>query len=173
MICHPKTPCLAVQMLQATAELNTNGSLKLSYILKAQLEDLIIPKKQRASFVDGLWENTCFEAFICVEGARTYYEYNFSPSTQWAAYGFGDYRKRLEWSASEQPIIRVNQSDNQLRIDAIVAACDLPDRLDNKPLQLGLTAVIEAADGSKSYWALEHPLESPDFHHKDGFILVL
>ncbi len=36
-----------------------------------------------------------------------------------------------------------------------------------------ITAVIEEADGTKSYWALAHPAEKPDFHHPDGFVLEL
>ena len=35
---------------------------------------------------------------------------------------------------------------------------------------IGLTAVIETATGAKSYWALHHPAEKPDFHHRNGFI---
>ena len=34
-------------------------------------------------------------------------------------------------------------------------------------------AVIEAVDGSVSYWALAHPAGKPDFHHPDGFALQL
>jgi hypothetical protein len=33
--------------------------------------------------------------------------------------------------------------------------------------------VIESADGSISYWALRHPAGRPDFHHLDGFALLL
>jgi hypothetical protein len=39
--------------------------------------------------------------------------------------------------------------------------------------QIGLTAVIETATGEKSYWALHHPAEKPDFHHRGGFALSL
>jgi hypothetical protein len=36
-----------------------------------------------------------------------------------------------------------------------------------------LTAVVEDAHGRRSYWALRHPAGGPDFHHRDGFALVL
>ena len=39
--------------------------------------------------------------------------------------------------------------------------------------QLGLSAVIEETSGHKSYWALAHPSENPDFHHSDSFVLDL
>jgi hypothetical protein len=39
--------------------------------------------------------------------------------------------------------------------------------------EVGLSAVIEAADGALSYWALRHPAGRPDFHHPDCFALDL
>ena len=33
--------------------------------------------------------------------------------------------------------------------------------------RLGLSVVIEQADGSIAYWALAHPPGRPDFHHAD------
>ena len=38
---------------------------------------------------------------------------------------------------------------------------------------VGLTAVIEDADGGIAYWALAHPGEQPDFHHPASFTLRL
>jgi len=38
---------------------------------------------------------------------------------------------------------------------------------------IGLAAVIEELDGTKSYWALAHPPGAPDFHHADCFALTL
>lgn len=42
-----------------------------------------------------------------------------------------------------------------------------------KACHVGLSAVIEEADGTKSYWALAHPPGKPDFHHGDGFALEM
>jgi len=39
--------------------------------------------------------------------------------------------------------------------------------------RIGLSAVIEETDGTKSYWALRHPPGKPDFHHPDCFALTL
>ncbi len=39
--------------------------------------------------------------------------------------------------------------------------------------KVGLSAVIEAIDGTFSYWALAHPSDKPDFHHPDSFVLEL
>lgn len=40
-------------------------------------------------------------------------------------------------------------------------------------LRVGLSAVIEETDGTKSYWALRHPPGPPDFHHPDCFAVEL
>ena len=34
---------------------------------------------------------------------------------------------------------------------------------------MGLTAVIQAVDGSVGYWALRHSSDRPDFHHDGSF----
>ena len=39
--------------------------------------------------------------------------------------------------------------------------------------RLGLSAVLEEKDGTKSYWALAHPPGAPDFHHPDCFAAQL
>ena len=46
---------------------------------------------------------------------------------------------------------------------------DLPD----EPFDLGLTAVIEEVDGTKSYWALAHAPGPPDFHNRDCWIATV
>ena len=44
-----------------------------------------------------------------------------------------------------------------------------PDLMEARILHLGLSAVIEAMDGTKSYWALAHAPGPPDFHNRDCF----
>ena len=39
--------------------------------------------------------------------------------------------------------------------------------------QLGLSAVLEEKDGTKSYWALAHSADKPDFHAPGCFIARL
>ena len=176
---HPTTPCPAVDALQASVTRMADGSLHLQYTLSGALAALRIPAPSPSSLraVDGLWEHTCFEAFIGVQGEGAYHEFNFSPSGQWAAYAFSRYRERETWEGergrgrTQGCAPTVGGLDGRvLRLDVCIAAADLPANPAGKPLQLGLTAVIEAADGSKSYWALAHPAERPDFHHRDGFV---
>jgi hypothetical protein len=39
--------------------------------------------------------------------------------------------------------------------------------------ELGLSAVLEEKDGTKTYWALAHPSEKPDFHAPGCFVARL
>ena len=172
--CHPGSVCTVVRTVHAEVVLQPQGDLKLSYELTGNLAQIRIPVPQPPVAVNRLWEYTCFEAFVAVEGEAEYHEFNFSPSGQWAAYAFSDYRVRSAWTVSQgAPVISFSRTNGHLQLEAVIAAADLPQNISGKPLQLGLTAVIEAKDGSRSYWALHHPEDHPDFHHRAGFILSL
>ena len=167
---HSNTPCAAVQSLQAEIIPQANGDWLFRYVLQADRLALRIPVLQISAATDGLWEHTCLEAFIGVAGETAYREFNFSPSTQWAAYAFHDYRERNVWTASTAPVITVTPTATGLVLEARLAAADLPANPAQQVWQIGLTAVIETATGEKSYWALHHPAAKPDFHHRNGFI---
>jgi hypothetical protein len=173
LTCHIGTASAAVRNIHVKVEPLPQGALRLSYELHGDLAQIRIPEPQASIATDGLWEYTCFEVFVAQEGKSSYYEFNFSPSGQWAAYAFSDYRVRVDWAVSQAPAIRFAQINGHLLLEAVISADDLPQNRDGKPLQLGLTAVIEANDGSHSYWALHHPEARPDFHHRAGFILSL
>lgn len=166
---HPSTPCPAVHSLHVTVIQVANG-LRLHYTLRGDLQQLRIPAPLTPAATDGLWEHTCFEAFIGVAGSHAYHEFNFSPSSQWAAYAFSDYRQRVDWKKNQAPRIVTTYTTGQLLVEVHLIAADLLSIPANQPLQLGLTAVIETAAGDKTYWALAHPTERPDFHHRDGFV---
>ena len=44
---------------------------------------------------DELWRSTCFELFLRFDDDERYVEFNFSPSTRWAAYAFDGYREGM------------------------------------------------------------------------------
>ena len=100
-----------------------------------------------------------------------YYEFNFAPSTQWAAYRFSSYRSEMR-NATEisAPHIEVQSSRECYTLQATLEL----DRLSSLPLdagwRLGLSALIEETSGRKSYWALAHPPGKADFHHPDCFV---
>ena len=99
-----------------------------------------------------------------------YREFNFSPSGEWATFVFSDYRDGAEMETEFSPGIVVRNSRDRLELDAVICQDSLPQ---GRPLRLGLSAVMEAADGTLSYWALRHPPGDPDFHHIDAFALQM
>lgn len=141
--------------------------LEVSYAIEGELARLRIPAPRPPRFAEGLWRHSCCELFVARKGERSYREYNFSPSGEWAAYAFTGYREGAPLSGETlDPAIKVRTGACALEIDASVACA--PGKL-----QLGLSAVIEEADGALSYWALRHAPGRPDFHHPDAFALEL
>ena len=145
------------------------GRLALSYMVSGPLGDLRLPPPATAGRAHALWEHTCFEVFIRAAPGGGYYEFNFAPSTHWAAYWLTGYRSGME-AAREigDPAIAVQSSAERYTLRAVL---DL-DRLSRLPRAgwcLGLSALVEDVNGRKSYWALAHPPGRPDFHHSDCF----
>ncbi len=168
--CHPDSSCSSVHTLSCDVLALNNGDVQLNYYLAGDLNNLLLPKPIASRQADKLWEHSCFEAFIGVVGEQAYHEYNFSPSKQWAAYCFCDYREIMAWKVSDSPKIECLQQDKSLTMSVTLAKEILPPNPQNKPLNMGLSTVIETKSGELSYWALKHASEQPDFHHRDSFI---
>ena len=129
---------------------------------------LVLPPPSPPRRADGLWNTTCFELFLKPEGGEAYFEYNFSPSCAWAAYSFEGYRKRMDEVPMEiEPDIWQSPPEEHFFLSA---EFEMPRPVLGSA-RMGLSAVIEEADGTKSYWALAHPPGEPDFHHPDCFAL--
>jgi hypothetical protein len=158
--------------VEAIISLSVTRTLAISYILIADSNRLCIPLAAVPRRADGLWQHTCFEAFIKASTSPVYYEFNFSPSGEWAAYAFHGYRDGGPLDDDRlDPAIFVKSEDDCLKLSAVIGLDRLPAIEPGRIFQLGLSAVIEAIDGSLSYWALKHPAEKPDFHHPDSFTL--
>jgi hypothetical protein len=146
------------------------GSLVLRYFVIGKIGDLRLPSVTAPARVDQLWQHTCFEAFVRSPPRAGYYEFNFAPSTQWAAYRFSSYRKemRVATEFSAPRIELLSPSDCY----ALQVSLDL-DGLSMLPRdagwRLGLAALVEETNGHKSHWALAHPPGKADFHHPDCF----
>jgi len=150
-----------------------SGNLTLRYEVQGNIDQLLIPEMQPPGEMDGLWQHTCFEAFIAVVEEAPYHEFNFSPSSQWAAYAFDDYRLQKEWRIQHAPVLHYVRTDHSLVLTTVISEVDLPCNPHNQPYRLGLSAVLETNMGELSYWALFHPSGKPDFHHRNGFTLSL
>ncbi|GAO39682.1 hypothetical protein SCH01S_38_00220 [Sphingomonas changbaiensis NBRC 104936] len=163
---HPHSAQLPSEPFSLEASVRrARGYLRLRYRLAGDLDTLSIPARAGPARRDNLWQHTCFEAFVAT-GAG-YLEFNFSPSTEWAAYRFSGYREGMEQLDIPTPKLRVSRTDQALELTVEVA---LPE----PATRLGLSAVVEEISGTKSYWALRHPPgDKPDFHHPDCFALEL
>jgi hypothetical protein len=174
LTCHPETYSQPVQEIEARAGWTQDNALIFTYALKADLTRLRIPPPRPPRKANHLWQHTCFEAFISVKGKSDYYELNFAPSGEWAAYSFQRYRVGTPFDDNElAPRMTVRNVADRLVLGTIVRLDHLPAIPPHTCLQLALCAVIEDENGTLSYWALKHPPGKPDFHHPDAFALGL
>ena len=159
-----------IESLSVQATWLSDGTLRLSYRLVEAQARLVLQAPRQAAFTDGLWQHTCLEAFAARPNEAAYREFNFSPSGEWAVYAFKSYRDRDPlFVPAATPDLHVSHSDGALSIDVLIPSVLLP-RPSSKGQELGLSAVIEDETGL-SYWALAHPADRPDFHHRSGFCL--
>jgi hypothetical protein len=167
---HPDSLCFAATRIEVDVVRSHAGSLLLSYFVTGKIGDLRIPPVVTAARTDELWRHTCFEAFVGSSADAAYYEFNFAPSTQWAAYRFSSYRNGMRVATeTSAPRIEVQSSPECYTLQASLEL----DWLSRLPCgarwRLGLSALIEETSGRRSYWALAHPPGKADFHHPDCF----
>lgn len=130
------------------------------------LQTQVAPERR----ADRLWEHTCFEVFLRSAQETAYLEFNFSPSSEWAAYQFDDYRVGMRHAEGLVPAVIATAPQNRFELSAWI---ELPG-WDEQAWHLNLAAVIEETSGHKSYWALAHPPKGPpDFHDPACFVLEL
>lgn len=169
---HPDSLSSTVTHIEVEIMRRCAGSLLLSYLVTDMISDLRIPPADAARRTDELWRHTCFEAFICNSPSRAYYEFNFAPSTQWAAYWFDCYRSGMRVATEiSAPRIEVQSSPACYGLQASLEMSQMSSLRIDGSWRIGLAAVIEEISGHKSYWALAHPPGRADFHHSDSFVL--
>jgi len=173
LTCHPGTRGTAVHGVLAKVRVTPDGAIALSYLLEADLSRLRIPARGAGGRVAGLWQHTCFEAFVGARGAPGYREFNFAPSGDWAIHAFSRYREGMPVTSAHGPEIAVRGGGNRLKLEVVLRREHLPEDHPGAGWRIALSAVIEDDSGALSYWALKHPPGKPDFHHPDGFALEL
>src|SRR5689334_4009936 len=89
---HSATPCEAVKAIDVEIERSGLNAVTLRFVASGTIADLLLPEGTLPSRTDGLWQHTCFEAFVQPPGGQAYNEYNFATSFAWAAYRFDGYR---------------------------------------------------------------------------------
>jgi hypothetical protein len=147
-----------------------SGGLILTYAVAGPISDVRVPPAAAASRADKLWQHTCFEAFVGASPDAAYYEFNFSPSTEWAVYRFDGYRSGMRVATEiGVPPIQVQSSPDRYTLQATLDLDGLSGLPRDAAWRLGLAAVIEDSRGRMAYWALAHPPGKPDFHHSQCF----
>ncbi|AQR75639.1 hypothetical protein BXU08_02835 [Sphingomonas sp. LM7] len=157
MVPHPDFASLAVQGVDVMLACDGDGRWLIEYRVQGS-DALVAPDPSTPRRADELWKHTCFELFVRPEGGDAYYEFNFAPSGEWAAYRFTSYRDGMAELPLVTPAIEWWGGEMRVAVDL----SGLPDG----DWCVGLTAVIEEADGKRSFWALAHPPGKPDFHHE-------
>ncbi len=114
---------------------------------------------------DGLWNGTCFQMFLRLEGKPSYYEFNFSLDKAWNQYFFDSYR------TPQPPRPSADFSLKQIQWDGQILKVELTGLAPQAPYQISLTAVLKERNGAIHYMAVKHAGSEADFHHQDSLIL--
>ena len=164
----PASPAFKVwASVDHVASLGATATTNIWFGVGAPADRFLIPKSAEPGRIDELWRTTCFEAFLRGE-EDAYREWNFSPSGDWAAYDFAAYREGSGEPEVAAPYIRMEDNMTWWAVGATIATGA------EQSWHLGLSAVLEEKDGTKSYWALAHSNpDKPDFHLADCFTAKL
>ena len=116
-----------------------------------------------------LWKETCFECFFGVANSKKYFEFNGSPSGNWALYSFEDYRQGMKDGVLTSPpeLKKFEKSSGM-----ISCVWQIPYFSEELIQNASITAVIKSTQSSDipEYWALKHSGDQPDFHLRSSFI---
>ena len=162
---HPACPALGVTAVEARVTAHDANWLTLRWRVEAA-QDLVLPGFAGKGRAGGLWQTTCFELFLRPDGDTAYHEFNLSSSERWNAYRFSAPRDGMsEWPMPRDAVCTMRPGGKFAIFDAALPAAGLPQT----ECAMGISCVIEETGGYKSYWALAHGREAPDFHDPSCF----
>jgi hypothetical protein len=170
LIRHPATDCDPIRRIGVEMSRAREG-LALSYRIEGEVARLSLPEAGPPQRADGLWQHSCFEAFLLADGGDSYLEFNFSPSGAWAAYRFSGRRRGRESPELLAPRTEVRRGPDWLAMNIQLSLAGIAHFAGAVPILAGLAAVIEDERGGLSYWALVHGAPQPDFHDPATFTL--
>jgi len=168
LLLHPDCRSAAVERVEADVT-RSPGGLTVRYFLAGNMSGLKLPLPVGPFRADELWRRACFELFLRADGRNDYCEFNFSPSLEWAAYRFDDYRQGMQPLEIPAPRVEIRQDAESFELQAELDLAGLPEA----GRRLGLSAVIEETNTGVLYFALAHAPGKPDFHHADGFTIAI
>lgn len=170
LIRHSSTPCDAISRIEVEAVREPGGNLSVRYAAHGSIDKLLVPVTAKPARTDLLWQHTCFEAFIKPAPGTAYTELNASPSTRWALYSFSSFREGMMEAPKSIAIAPIKVT---ARPDVLIVATSIQGLERQPDWRVALSAIVEETNGRKSFWALKHPPDKPDFHHDDCFDLQL
>ena len=168
LVPHPATPPSDPELkvwvnVDHAGALGATATTNIWFGVGAPPDRFVLPDGEPGR-ADELWQTTCFEAFLRPSGDEAYREWNFAPSGQWAAYDFPAYRDDRAEAEVSPPYVRMEDNFTWWALGATIPVDA------EQAWELGLSAVLEEKDGTKSYWAIAHPPgDKPDFHAPDCF----
>lgn len=176
LVLHAFDPATVPAGIALHADVDRQGSrLSLRWTLIAQPRAVAIatrtaPPARR----DRLWTTTCFEVFLAPAGGPEYWEVNLSPRGDWNVYRFDGERTgmRAEPRVAAPLVHTATAANGRFTLTAGLDLAPVP-ALADAPLDVAVTAVLEAASGVRSYWALRHARPQPDFHARETFVVRL
>jgi len=122
--------------------------------------------------LDYLWQDTCFEVFIGVQGEDFYREINLSPSQAWQVYDFEEYRYPEDMPPKTANDIELNQLKKThygLNVSLDLTEFMLKHKLKWTDLFIGLAAVLKTPQ-NEHYFAMQHSSPQADFHNKRDWL---
>jgi hypothetical protein len=163
---HPAHPPLALRTVEARIIGSDATWLRARWRIMGAGK-LVVPAFAGKGRADDLWQTTCFELFLQAGEGPGYTELNLSPSERWNVYDFTARREGMgERPMPREPDCAMRLGTDLAIFDAAIPVSGLPDA----PCRCGFTAVLEEQGGHKSYWALAHEGDAPDFHDPACFL---
>jgi hypothetical protein len=160
--------------VEINGRVNRKGDLlSIDYQLFGDLNAIsIAPPTSTPSRQFHLWEATCFEFFIGIPGDANYWEFNLSPSGDWAVFALDDYRQGLrdELAFTSLPF-KVDRYPNYITLSLEFDLSELI--LAEQDLEMSVTTVIKSSQDELSYWAINHSGKEADFHLRKSFVISL
>src|SRR5689334_19764766 len=115
---HPTASCGAVARFEVDVMRPGRSALALRYVFTGSTGDLRFPPPKTPSRSDDLWRTTCFETFVRPPTGQVYYEFNFSPSGDWATYRFDGYRSGMSAPPrAAAPLIALVATERRIELE--------------------------------------------------------
>jgi hypothetical protein len=160
--------------IEINGRVNRKGNnLSIEYQLFGDLNAIsLAPPATVSSRQFHLWEATCFEFFIGIPGDANYWEFNLSPSGDWAIFALDDYRQGLrdELAFTSLPF-KIDRYPNYITLSLEFDLSELI--LAEQDLEMSVTTVIKSSQDDLSYWAIAHSGKEADFHLRDSFSIEM